>query len=96
MQNLIRTCVDKFNIKDAIDLEEINNENIDKEIISVENAFDKLAKIQLDDIELHKFLNGVKISRNVENGVYRIYNIKFVGLGIVEKGQLKRDIVISG
>lgn len=96
MQNLIRTCVDKFNIKDAIDLEEINNENIDKEIISIEKTFDKLAKIQLDDIELHKFLNGVKISKYVENGVYRIYDIKFVGLGIVEKGQLKRDIVISG
>ena len=42
------------------------------------------------------FINGVKITVKFPDGIYRIYDEfgTFIGIGIVEKGLLKRDIVI--
>ena len=46
-------------------------------------------------IILEKFLNGVKLNFNMENGVYRIYNKKiFLGLGVINNNILKRDVII--
>ena len=41
------------------------------------------------------FLNGVQLTHDLEDEVYRIYNNNnFIGLGIVKNKLLKRDIVI--
>ena len=42
------------------------------------------------------FLNGVKIYKALENGVYRIYdeNLKFIGIGEIKENKLKRDICV--
>ena len=46
-------------------------------------------------IFLFIFLNGVKLTYKLNDGIYRIYNSdKFIGLGIVENELLKRDIVL--
>jgi len=50
----------------------------------------------LDERKICLFLNGVKLDQNLSNGIYRIYsNSGFIGLGVVENRQLKRDVVIE-
>lgn len=91
MQNLRRTRVDKFDIKDACLLE-----NLDKaKIISIEECFKDFPNINLDDKQTMAFLNGVKIKENQENGVYSVYNKnKYLGLGTIENKSLKRDVIV--
>lgn len=91
MQNLRRTRVDNFDIKDACLLE-----NLDKaKIISIEECFKDFPSINLDDKQTMAFLNGVKIKENQENGVYSVYNKnKYLGLGTLENKSLKRDVIV--
>ena len=52
-------------------------------------------KIELNDKELKLFLNGVKLTNNNIDGIYRIYNQNnFIGLGIIENNKFKRDIIL--
>jgi len=44
---------------------------------------------------LQLFLNGVKLTWQVEDGIYKIYNNgNFIGIGTVKNNLLKRDIII--
>ena len=91
MQNLCRTRVNEFDIKNSCTIEKIQN----TEIISIEKVFEEKPKIELDDRKIKKFLNGVKLKFNKENGVYRIYSKKtFLGLGVINNDILKRDVII--
>ncbi len=95
MEELQRTKVDKFDIKESLSLEELDNINIEDKIISMEDIFKSNLKIDLDNKKLVLFLNGVQLTFNLKDGLYRIYNNKkFVGLGIIKNKILKRDIVI--
>lgn len=105
MKELNRTKVGMFDIKDSIHINELeqnkdNMEYIKKHIISIEQLFIELYgkenKIQLNDNKMQLFINGVKLSFTLENGLYRIYNNenKFVGIGSCNEGKLKREIVI--
>lgn len=91
MQNLRRIRVDKFDIKDACALE-----NLDKaKIISIEESFKDIPKINLDDKKTMLFLNGVKLKEDLEDGIYSIYNnSQYLGLGVIENKNLKRDVII--
>lgn len=91
MKNLCRTRVDEFDIEDSCKIEQIAKEKI----ISIEKVCNIKPKIELDDKTKEKFLNGVKLKFNMENGVYRIYNKKiFLGLGVINNNILKRDVII--
>lgn len=95
MKELQRTKVNKFDIKDAISLEDLDNENLEERIISIEKIFKDNLKINLNDRKLELFLNGVQLTHDLNDGLYRIYNnSNFIGLGIVKGKLLKRDIVI--
>ena len=50
----------------------------------------------MEQNKLKHFLNGVKITVNKSDGIYRIYkdNNIFIGIGIVEHNLLKRDIIL--
>jgi tRNA U55 pseudouridine synthase TruB len=97
MKNLIRIEVDKFNIKNSIDLNMLNLDNAKKNIISIESIFKEKVKIELNNQQFKLLLNGVMITNNSKDGVYRIYNNdKFVGLGIIKNKLLKRDLIIGG
>ena len=51
--------------------------------------------INLDSKRLQLFLNGVKLTWQVEDGIYKIYNNgNFIGIGTVKNNLLKRDIII--
>lgn len=96
MKDLKRLQVGEFDIKNSIIVDEkTTKEDIEKNIISIEELFRDKEKIELDNKKLILFLNGVKLSNKNKDDIYRIYNLdKFIGIGIVKNGLLKRDIVI--
>ncbi len=99
MQKLCRLNVDNFKIEQSVTIEEIRKKGIDivnEKIIPVEDVFVEKCKIVLNDKKTELFLNGVKLSINNEDNVYRIYNgNKFLGLGTVSNKLLKRDVIID-
>ena len=95
MEELQRTKVNNFKIEDSILLDNITLENAEKNIIKIEDVFKEISAIELDDKKLELFLNGVKLTFVLPEGIYRIYNNKqFIGIGTIENKLLKRDIVI--
>lgn len=95
MKELQRISVDKFTIEDSINLEELNQDIAHQKLITIENIFNDKEKIYLNDKGLELFLNGVQLTRELGDGLYRIYNNnKFIGLGVINNKLLKRDIVI--
>ncbi len=100
MKELQRTMVGEFLLKDAITLDELNEnfENQDflnNKIISIEKFFENKPKIKLNDNKLRLFLNGVIIKENCEDGIIRIYDEKnvFIGIGICTNEKLKRKCI---
>ena len=98
MKELVRTRVDEYYLKDALDLEYIkeNNENINNFCISIEDIFNGDNKIILPKDKLKHFLNGVMLTQLYVDGIYRIYcEDVFIGIGIVKDKLLKRDVVVQ-
>ena len=90
MTKLKRSKTSKFNEEESINIDDINSENIDNYIISIEDALDTYKKL----IVLNRFskllINGVKVfdkrftKDTVELGkLYRVYDESgnFIGLG---------------
>ena len=100
MKELNRTKVGEFNIKDCVTVEEFEekyNKNDFSDIITIEEIFKENPKIELDNLNIKQYLNGVKIKVPAQDAVYRTYlNNKFIGLGIVKESYLKRDWVFLG
>ena len=100
MKELNRTKVGEFNIKDCVTIEEFEekyNKNDFSDIITIEEIFKENPKIELDNLNIKQYLNGVKIKVPAKDAVYRTYlNNKFIGLGIVKESYLKRDWVFLG
>ena len=106
MKELNRTKVGIFIIEDSIKIKELENnknnkEYIDKHIITIEDLFIKLngeeRKIKLNSKKLELFLNGVKLTYNMKDGEYRVYDEKnsFIGIGSIKNNLLKREIVVN-
>ncbi len=95
MKELQRTSINEFNISKSISLDELENINVEEKIISIEEIFNDYKRIDLNDRKLELFLNGVQLTHDLEDGLYKIYNNNvFIGLGIINNKLLKRDIVI--
>ena len=90
MESLIRTRVDRFYINDAITLKQVegNRECIKKNILSVEEYFSFLPKINTSP-EFDKYLhngNKLKLDKKPENSeLYRLYDSKDRFIAIYEK-----------
>lgn len=96
MKELQRVQVGEFNISNSINVEDIreNPELIEKYIITIDNFFQNKPRINLNDNEVKIFLNGSKLTKKLENGLYTVYlNNKFIGTGTIENNNLKRDII---
>lgn len=95
MSDLNRIQVGCFNIQDSTKITELKNGDI-KKFMSIEEFFRDNDKIILNSKEITHFINGVKLTKKLENGLYRIYNtsMDFIGTGIAKENSLKRDIVI--
>ena len=95
MKELNRIEVGEFNINQAMDVENLTENDISKKIINIEEIFEKNSSIELTKRKLELFLNGVNLTVQNQNGIYKVYSEnKFIGIGIVKDKLLKRDIVI--
>lgn len=95
MKNLKRLQVGNFNIENAICIDNLNLENIDKYVYTLEDMLKENNSIKLNEYKLKLFLNGVKLSVNNLDGIYKIYvKSSFIGTGTVKNGLLKRDIIL--
>lgn len=92
MKELCRIKVNEFDIKNSVTLDDIKNGNV--QIINIEEIFKAQPYIKLNDRETKLFLNGVKLSVNKSDDLYRIYNSTLLGLGLVENNLLKRDVIV--
>lgn len=94
MKELKRMQVGDFDLKDAITMEELEK-NASKYIITIEKYFEELPKLNLSEHKKTLFLNGVRLSYDLEDGIYKIYEKeKFIGIGIIKGKLLKRDIIL--
>ena len=96
MKELNRTRVGSFRIEDSITLEELEKcENVNLKVITMEELLKTKEKIILNKKQLELFLNGVKLTNNNQDGLYRIYNQdkQFIGIGVIQENKLKRDII---
>lgn len=103
MKELEREQVGDFKLEDTITIEELQkyydqnklDELQEKSIITIEKFFSNNLAIELNDKKLELFLNGVKLTENYPDGIYKIYNNeKFIGTGIIQDNLLKRDIIL--
>ncbi len=108
MKSLKRTQVGDFKIENSITIEELNKivednktdseesiKNLNEKIISIEKVFENKQSIKLPNKKLELFLNGVMLTQNLDEDVYKIYNQnnEFIGTGIIKNNLLKRDII---
>ena len=61
MWNLQRTATGQFHIEDAINIEDLNEENINEHIMPIENIFQNNTKITIEDRFVKFLLNGVVV-----------------------------------
>ncbi len=96
MKELNRTKVGRFSLQDALTIEELeeNKEQVQEKVITMQQLFQDYPKITLKENQLQKFLNGVLVSVELEDGIYNVYEKNYIGLGIVNKRRLKRDIIL--
>ena len=100
MKELQRTQVGGFLIENSITIDDLKEHKddmqwINEQLIDIEEFFSSKKDIELSNKKLEFFLNGVKLTYEVEDGIYRIYNnAKFIGTGIVSNKLLKRDIIL--
>ena len=101
MKELDRLQVGRFNKEQAvkIDIVKENKENKDflnKYIIPFEEVVKDKSCISLTNAQIQLLLNGVKLSKNLEDGIYRVKNENnvFIGTGEIKNKLLKRDIII--
>ena len=95
MKNLERLQVGEFNIEKSVLIDDVNIENIEKYLYTLEDILKDTPKLNLNPKKLNLFLNGVQLTVKEAEGLYKIYvDNKFIGTGTVKKNLLKRDIII--
>lgn len=98
LKDLERVKVGTFSKEQSITIEELKNniEFIKKHLISFEDLLEKNETIKLDNKQLNLFLNGVKLNKNLPDGVYKVTNEEniFIGTGEIKNKTLKRDIIL--
>ena len=96
MKELQRTRVEIFTIEQSVSAEDLTKETIEKYMITIEKLFKDLENIELNEKKLQLFLNGVKLSSDLKDGIYKIYsNQQFIGIGVLKNNLLKRDIIMN-
>ena len=92
LSRLIRTSQEKFTINSAISIDEAREEDI----IPLENAFDNLNTITLNQLDADAFINGVPLKLKIDHSdLLRVYDPskKFIAIG---KKHTKVTIPIFG
>lgn len=106
MKELNRTKVGQFTINEAVNIRDLeqNSNNltfIEEYFITIEqlciNLYGKEKYQILNEKKLSLFLNGVNLTYELPEGLYRIYNTKkqFIGIGLAKNNRLKREIIVE-
>ena len=97
MVDLIRLKNGSFDIKDSIplyDFLKLNFEEMKKKIVTIDDYYSDLKRINMDKVEYTKFVNGVKLEYNEQDKLVKVYeNNKYKGLGQIKEGILKRYLI---
>lgn len=95
---LSRTKTASFSAKDSINIDELTEENIIQNLISMEQALSRFPKMNVTEPFSKLLINGVKVADKrlteedlVINQLYRVYdqNSNFIGLGKKDKQGFK-------
>lgn len=103
MWALERVASGNFNKDSSIVLRDLNEKNIEKNLIPLEEALKNYEKISVNDKMKHLLINGVRIKdRSLLHGIqknilYRIYteDENFIGLGIRTNEGLKMEKLLN-
>ena len=93
LSKLIRTSQEKFKLSDACSLDDINLEKL----ISLENAFEDLDFIQLNESDADAFLHGRSIQTDFEDrNLLRVYdaNNQFIAIGKKTSKGFKHEYLV--
>lgn len=97
MVDLIRLKNGNFDIKDSVplyDFLKLNFEEMKKKVISIEDYYSDLKRVNMDKDEYTKFFNGMKLEYNEQDKLVKVYeNNKYRGLGQIKDGILKRYLI---
>jgi len=91
MWNLQRTATGQFHIEDAINIQDLNEENINGNIMPIESIFKNNTKITIEDRFVKFLLNGVVVKDKAlankfeTEKIYSIYNNNNEFIGIADK-----------
>lgn len=90
MTSLKRVRCGEFDIKNAVDLENLTAENVTEYLLPLEK-FLTFEKTEITSEELKTLLDGKKLPRNLAGeGIYSVLcEGKIVGIGVIENGLLK-------
>lgn len=95
MQSLVRTDIDNFNLKNCIDMNELNAENLQSKIIKIDAVLN-LPTIELGERETAKILNGVQVKTAKQDGLYKLNDeIDTVALIEVKDFNAKMSIYLA-
>ena len=104
IKELQRTMVGRFNIENSITIEELekwknDTKFMENHFITIEKFFEQNQKedIIISEKKRNLFLNGVKLTYQLPDGLYRIYTEeqRFIGIGLVKNNLLKREIIVE-
>ena len=92
LKNLIRLRVGDFDIKKSAPLDELSAENI----LPIEDCLNHLPKFELDARRIRAFMNGLPTTLNLpDKNALRVFaGGKFLGVGRIERGELKSSKII--
>ena len=92
LKNLIRLRVGEFDLKNSATLDELTAEKI----LPIEICLNHLPRFELKENRIRAFLNGLPTTLNLpDEKVLRVFaDGKFVGVGRIERGELRSSKII--
>ena len=92
LKNLIRLRVGEFDLKNSATLDELTAEKI----LPIEICLNHLPRFELKENRIRAFLNGLPTTLNLpDEKVLRVFaDGKFLGVGRIERGELKSSKII--
>ena len=96
LKNLIRLRVGDFNLDNALTLDDIKKIGADC-LLPIENCLKHLPRFELDERRIRAFMNGLPTTIHApDEKVLRIFSGgKFLGVGRIERGELRSSKIIS-
>lgn len=90
---LERTKTDFFDATNAIKLDDllISNINLENVLIKIEQTFQNIKRVLVDNLQFDKLKNGLIIKTNLsdENNVFIVYNNQLLGVAEIKNKQIK-------